>query len=351
MALLFFSLLSNRPLILMPMLSIQHDFWDFYVGINAFLRDLNPYLAMRLFTPPSSLLIALPFAFLPWLLAAFLFFCANCILVLVSLTRFCRMIGLNEGDVRRMQAITLCYFPFHFLVAKGNIDGIVLCLVLLAFSSDTISKGVALGLSVAMKLYPALLVVTALRQRRFRLAITASLAALLVQIPFLRLEHAFLKAVAGRGAIVNTFENVGIFILFGFALGSSAKATFLAFWAGTLSLRLYRDRSVYEPCLWVDYIPWMISMPLLIFPYEYVFLLPLIAVFARRFQLGRISRIEGFVFTGFILTGIPSLAFSSQKITEFYGLQLVNAAGLLIILIATAAAPSLPSKVLGDLSD
>lgn len=325
----------------------QYDFSGYFVSANSFMAGGSPYPHM--FSPPSALFVILPFAFTPSPVARVLFFLCNIALLLYALTRFGRELGLAPLRIRYLQLISLLYFPFLMLADRGNVDGIVVSLAVLAFlARRTLSRGFLLGLSIAVKLYTVLLVLVLIRRREFRFAITAILTIFLLQIPFLRYEPGFIDTLTARGSSMRLFGNLSPYLLFELFIGGSAgKVLFVLFWSGTFVSRLIRDRSSIDPNLWVDYVPWMISLPLVVIPYEGIFLLPLLAVYAKRSETEDLSGPEGLLVPGFILTGFQAIA-----VTSLFGLgrayfELINVVGLTMIIVAVTAA-GVPRKRLAD---
>jgi hypothetical protein len=319
----------------------QFDFSGYYDAAAAWRQGRDPYALI--FAAPSSLLIILPFSYLPFGFARVLYFLVNISLFLFSLTLFSRRVGLSSAEVHLLQLITLLYYPFVFLADRGNVDGFVVSLALLAFcASRPFAKAILWGASAAAKLYSGLMIVVFLRARQRKLALLTLAVFIALQLPFLKNEAGFLSALLGRGSYVRPFGNTSPYVLFDlFANGVAGKVLFIAFWAGTLGYRLWHDRYTEDRVFWVDYIPWMISVPFVVFPYESVFLLPLLAVFAKRFDTEDLSGVEGLFIPGFLLTGFHPAAFASLFGLTVVGkgiLDLANVVGLTLIMVAVAAA-------------
>jgi hypothetical protein len=317
----------------------QYDFSGYYAAVTSFMAGNSPYPNM--FSPPSALVVIFPFAFFSFQTARILYFLFNIGLLLYTLSRFGREIGLDSLHISYLRLIALLYFPFLMLADRGNVDGLVVSFAMLAFiCRRPISRGVFLGLSVAMKLYSGLLIIVLLRRREFRFGILCILALLIFQIPFLRYESGFLQTITNRGSSVRLFGNLSPYLLFELFIGGlKGTATYLLFWIGTFAYRLVRDRSSKHPNLWVDYIPWMISLPLIVLPYEGVFLLPLLAVYAKRFETEDFSGPEGLLLPGFVLTGFQPIAASSLFGAGRAYFELINIVGLVLIMIAITFAP------------
>lgn len=109
--------------------------------------------------PPLVILLAMPFTVFPWETANLLWEVLLCIsvgvLLLVARIRLQDLIFLSPAWI--------------FGLAFGNIDGIVVCLCLIAMSpSRRIGMGVSLGLAAALKVYPLLLIFGLLSIRSYR---------------------------------------------------------------------------------------------------------------------------------------------------------------------------------------
>jgi hypothetical protein len=322
-------------------IKFQFDFSGYYGAAVAWRHGQNPY--SFIFAAPSSLLIILPFSYLPFGFARVLYFLVNISLFLYSLSRFSKQIGLSPAEVTRLQLITMLYYPFVFLADRGNIDGFVVSFALLAFcSSRQVVKALLWGASAAAKLYSGLMILVFLRARQRKFALLTLAIFILLQLPFLKNEIGFVFALLGRGGYVRPFGNTSPYVLFDlFATGATGKILFFLFWSATLGYRLWHDRYSQDPIFWVDYIPWMISVPLVVFPYESVFLLPLLAVFAKRFDKEDLSGVEGLFIPGFLLTGFHPAAFASLFGLTVVGkgvLDLTNVVGLTLIIVAIAFA-------------
>jgi len=328
----------------------QFDFSGYYAAAVDWKHGRDPYASI--FAAPSSLLIILPFSYLPFGIARILYFLLNISLFFYALTKFSQRIGLSPSEVNRLRLITLLYYPFVFLADRGNVDGFVVSLALLAFcASHQFVKTILWGASAAAKLYTGLMIIVFFRARQSKLAWLTLAVFVLLQLPFLGNEVAFFSALLGRGGYVRPFGNTSPYVLFDlFANGTAGKMLFIAFWAATLGYRLWHDRYSKDEEFWVDYIPWMISVPFVVFPYESVFLLPLLAVFAKRFGKEDLSGVEGLFVPGFLLTGFHPAAFASLFGLTVVGkgiLDLANVVGLTLIMVAIAAAgrPKLRSEL------
>jgi hypothetical protein len=343
LALITLCLATGRGIYFARHYALQYDFSGYYFGARDWLAGINPYLEYR-FQPPSSMLFCLPLAELPYRPAAIIFGICSTLFLFWSITRFARNLDLNSSQIRKLQIITWLYFPSLFIIERGNLDAIMLGCVLLAFEQRSQArKGLLLGISIAAKLYTGLLGLVLLHRRQFRAIIWVVIAVLALQIPFIPCERGFLLSL-GRRTTQPGIMNVSPYFLFSLFLSERiGKTAYVIFWFSTLCIRFWKDRSHQDQRLWVDYIPWMISMPLTVFPYESIFLLPMLAVYSKRSETKCFEGVEGLFLLGFVLTGFQSYSFAhmfgfGENASIQSSFNIVNVIGLSMILVATASA-------------
>lgn len=318
------------------------DFYDFHRAALDWLKGVDPYQG-RLFTPPFSMCIGLLLSWLPFKIARLVFFVLNITLVFVSLRSFSDQVGLSKSNRAALIAIATVFYPFYFLVERGNIDGIVLALFVLGFRArSSILRAVMLGLSLATKVYSILLVAVLLRKRQWKFSAGAILVSLLVQMPFLRLIPIFLRAVSQRAGMFRIDENVSpssiFYVLTAPVIPRYWSIAFFIAWAATLAAKLLRDHDPDILTKWPFYVPWLISFPLIVYPYSAILTLPLVALLAAGSQNRKSSRAESTIAIGFCLLGFQAVAWTGyvSMFTRFAVLlHLVPALGTLLMMIGS----------------
>lgn len=164
---------------------LGYDFFHNYLGTQAWLQGLNPYLED--FGDERG-----RFAYLPFVLPLFswvgltpdlrvattlwaLFVAAACAVGVWQIRGFRRAQGWSEFTFPAMLALVLWSAPVAFAMERGNTDALVLLCVLAAAAllSRTprwpveLPAGFLLALAVGIKIYPAVAVVALLALRRY----------------------------------------------------------------------------------------------------------------------------------------------------------------------------------------
>lgn len=376
------SLPAQTGLVLVPPFNASSsffggDYFDLYRGTTDWLHGINPYLTPRIFTPPPSVLATAPpsflagiifiwpppsllaglsFVWLPFRVARFFFFGVDLVIIVASVRACSRRLGLSEESVRYLTGIALLFYPTFFLLERGNLEGLVLgCLSLAFCTRNRYIRAALVGAAGGLKLYPLLLVVPALRNKLWRFAFGSVIAFLLLTAPFYRLVSSFLHSAIRRGARVEewTISPAGIIVaIAGMHLG---RWIFLAYWAGTLALMVYRQRCAVESEAMWPFVPWMVSFPMSVYPYCGVLLLPVLAWKLCEMQGRKVElRDEVFIY-GFLLVGIQAYALTVYavgiRISPVYPIfDLMNSAGMCLILgsLAIPEVPTHTARTIGD---
>lgn len=325
LAIMWVSLLVGTSAVPIKFLGIQGDFYDFHDAGRAVLLGDNPYENPRFNKPTSSLPLFAVAAIFPRPLSVILWFALNVWAAAKSLSALARRLNL---DCKLVYAVALTYYPMMFAMARGNLDVLMLSLVLWSFGLSGTRKGIMIGLATALKLYTGLLAVLHLRRKRYAtaLAIIGSSALLNLCLPWL--VKPAIRAIVSRGNLLASPENMGPSIVFG--LLPHGKLIFLAFWFGTFGYKLLRDERDDEMSI-IEYFPWMIAFPFLIYPYEAVFLLPLMMLYASRNET--VSRVS--------LIGILASGFQAEAVASLFGggpsmislCHFINATGIILVII------------------
>jgi hypothetical protein len=152
--------------------------FDFYGGAwkagHALLHGSSPYvqpdprllfsLRNAFVTPPLLGILAIPFALLPFKVAAALW----AVLCAVAFVAALRLLGVRDT---RLYALAICSFPFVDSVLMGQSDCLLVLLAALAWRyRDSSRGGAAAGALVAAKLFAWPLLIWLLATRRFRAA-------------------------------------------------------------------------------------------------------------------------------------------------------------------------------------
>lgn len=132
--------------------------------------------------PPASVLIALPFAYLPYRDAFIVWNVLNIPLLLGSLWLIARELKFHQNAIFGILglALLLPYYPLHAQVYQGQLNILLLALLTVAWAATRHNKstlaGGAIGVAAALKLFPALMFVYFAYTRRWR-AFFAGIAA------------------------------------------------------------------------------------------------------------------------------------------------------------------------------
>lgn len=136
--------------------------------------------------PPTALWPALPLAGLSFTTAFLIWDLASLALVVVSLVLICRELGYRTNLATLSTAVSLALLcnPLWQLLSQGQFGGLLLFLLTAAWAADrrgnVITAGICIGLAVALKLYPGLIVGYWLLCGRHKQAACAIVAFLIV---------------------------------------------------------------------------------------------------------------------------------------------------------------------------
>lgn len=323
------------------------DFHDFYLGASDLFHHVDPYLRGRLYTPPFSLMVGITLIPLPFGIAVFIQFVVNLGLIFASLIVLARQFDLSPSNKLALLGVAAVFYPVYFVVERGNLDGIMLALLVFGFrSKNRFVQALLLGTSVALKVYSGLILAIMLRRRKnWKIVAGAVLVAAALQLPFLHLAPSFWAALTGRSGFFRIKEDISPAIFLGIFAHHIHWWTKIYFvlWAGSLVYRLVRDRNEDLSRIWPIYAPWMMSFPVMVYPYTGIFALPMLALLAGECQKRSLIEPEGCVVTGVILLGFQGTAWTYAF--SFLGvasglLHLVCAIGTLLIVIGGCGLPN-----------
>ena len=171
----------------------QIDFRAFYVAARSVLLNLDPYLnpvtqfpelyaainaedaiASGFIYPPLAALLFLPLGFLPYGTAKIVFSA----LILVSLIGLCLLFAKKRNDGLSTPGeaflFVTCSFPLLATFERGQIDLVIVLLTWLSFhlyrSQKLVQSALLLGLTICIKIFPAIVIIYYLIKRKFRIA-------------------------------------------------------------------------------------------------------------------------------------------------------------------------------------
>jgi hypothetical protein len=284
------------------------DFGYFYDGAKAWLAGRDPYREFGFITPPPSLIIPSLLARLSLARATMVFLGCNLTLVPLSLWWYAGALRLPLRERVLFLIASALFISAQQSVCGGNMDGLMLVLLIAAFSvRRRLSGALWLAASITLKVYSIILLPVALRRRQWRFAALTILAASLLLLPFHSLWRSALHALIGRNAgyfPVSISPATLISMLQG-EVGHAGSRLCLAFWVLTFSIALYRDSSrELSPHTLARYVPWMLALPALVFSYVGVLAATVLASLVATARKRPLHRAEQCIFIGFLLLGI-----------------------------------------------
>jgi len=176
-ALFLCSILTDLPLTLIRRYPLGLDFADFYRGAQHFLAGESLYIEQRFVTPPVAAVLFSPLTFFDKHTATVIFLFINIALVALGLV----LLKKETGCSWLLVIAGLASCPAIFLFERGNIDGIVFFLIVMTLVFWRRQEGLigcTLMLASLLKLYPVLLFIPAIIERRWRMLSFAALSAM-----------------------------------------------------------------------------------------------------------------------------------------------------------------------------
>lgn len=177
---LFFLFLLALILFLKPLISSYYpDFSSYYYGARTVLHGGNPYLGGKNFFgpflyPPSALLFFLPFTFFPFFLAEKIFtvFSLLCFFsALFLLFKLCKLPFYSRTGLV-LTTLALLYFPEKFTLGMGQVNNVIflllVCFVYWYTQKKQTRAGMFLALTISLKLFPLLLLLYILIDKRWK---------------------------------------------------------------------------------------------------------------------------------------------------------------------------------------
>lgn len=319
------------------------DFGDFYLAAIYYSRHLSPYATGGFVWPPFSILVGMVFKSMPFETARYWWLALNLGFVVASLIGYARQINLSAKSTALLCMVASIFYPVHFLLERGHVDGLMLACLVFAFRvRHWALRSLLFGMSIGIKLYSALLLALLARKKQWAVLAGGIVASLLLQLPWLSLALTYPQVVARRTSQWIVVENITPAPLFFSVFGSLGqpvwKGTFLIFWLLTLMwalLSLNTDKN--DSSDWVRFVPWMIAMPLVVYPYSAVLTLPLLAYQAKQVE-GRVWGASEWLFVaGFVLLGTQQNAWVellSQFTDKTSLVYLLNSLGTALLMVS-----------------
>jgi hypothetical protein len=329
------------------------DLAFFRDGARVWLSAGNPYGINGFVTPPPSLLFSAPLTALHRPLADHAFIFANVLLLVWSLRRYAAAVGFALREQMLFLLAATIFYSTQESVREGNLDVLMLALLVLAFTTRDSSRGaVALGASFGAKFYSALFLPVMLRFRQWRSLGVAVLTFCLLLLPFHRIWIPAYHALIFRGGRFRSISIAPASLVYPL-LGGNAKIESLAtmllyeFVAITFLVALIRDRSQRpSPRTLGRYAPWMLAIPSLVFSYVGVQALPVLAVLLEAARRRPLRRSEWCTLAGFLLLGIHAetivcalpVAFDTFQFWRMHA-AMIQSAGVVLMIVGSCLTP------------
>jgi hypothetical protein len=311
------------------------DFHFFYGAAGYWLSGASPYLEDAYVTPPPAMLPAALLHRLPMQTALLVFNLVTLPLMFAGLWKFGKAMELSRRNRLLYLAVAATFPPLWMTLNGGNVDGLMLALLLFAYAARRrITRAVLLACSIVVKVYSALMVVVLLRKREFAVVGLIAAVCLLALLPFWRLWPETIHALLFRTQRQNINFNISpaelFFFLFRFLGPVVWKVLYAAFWFGTFAYTLVRRGAAAEAESLAVFAPWMVSAPLLVFSYVGIIALPALALLLRTFQDRPLRRPEWLMIVGFLLLG-----FHPEFVANYWTLSFLTFAFLRGVVTAT----------------
>jgi hypothetical protein len=298
---------------------LGNDFEYLYKAAGLFLSGKSPYGEQSFIPLPPALYLPMALHHLSFWNALIAFRTINFVLVVAAMLWLCHQLRLNLLNSALVLVISLTYAPFYSLLAGGNLDGLMLVLMVFACARNKWLRGAFLGLSIGTKLYSALLLPVLVLRRRWREAVWAIAILVLVMLPFLPYWAEAFSSVLHRSSTLRLDGNESPAVLFILLFGKTHvwlwRSCYLLLWGGTLLTKMAADWGApadgeEERFRTLEYLPWMAGAPLLVFTYTGTILLPVMALLIQRNQDRKLWWAEWLTAAGFALTGIYPMVLS-----------------------------------------
>jgi hypothetical protein len=319
------------------------DYGDFYLAAMYHARHLSIYSTGGFVWPPFSILVGQLFQSMPFETARYWWLALNLCFLIAALAGFSRQIKLSRRDTILLYMIAAAFYPTYFLLERGHIDGLMLACLVFAFRARHWAlRSLLFGMSIGLKLYSALLVVLLARKKQWAVLAGGVAAAVLIQLPWLNLALSYPHVLSRRTSQWIVVENITpaplFFTAFGWLGQPLWKLIFLLFWLLTLMWFLLRLNTAPEDSTdWVLVVPWMIAMPLVVYPYSAVLTLPLLAYQSKQMEGRQWGAAEWLFASGFVLIGTQQNAWTgviSHLSSHTEWVYLLNSLGSALLIVS-----------------
>jgi hypothetical protein len=360
---LFISMLSGTTAVFLSRAKFQWDFPDLFHATSDWLHGINPYLNVRIVTPPPSVLATLLLQPFTIDTAAVLFLIVNLTILAASLWSICSWLRMNQRESLLLFGIASMFFPVIFFVASGNLDGMMLGLMLVSLlARNRFLRASALSLSICFKAYSILLLFPFLLARQWKRVMATLALMLLLFLSFHSLFWEFIVAQTRRSTELRGQENLcpigGVAHYFALDHAHAAAvvylmAAYLALWIASYAFMLFRNRGAGLTAQAVYSFAWMLALPLAVFPYTGVLLLPLLALRSHEIAEKGFAAIPDRLFLiGFCLVGFQQTAMSSffpahpHQMWLFYAVNPLGTALVILSLVLQSSRPGVGGQKL-----
>lgn len=286
------------------------DFYDFYTAYSIWKLGGNPYQSTRLVTPPPSILVGGLLHSYGFDFSRYVFSAVNVALILTAILLIGNKFSFSNKTKIYLAGITFLYYPFLFLIDRGNLDGLVLiCITMLIISESNWKKIAWISLAGSLKLYGLLALAVFIRKRQWSLAIGTILVFALLLLPFHSLMLHFFHNLTARGTVLTGTENISPAAILGyFGRTLQGKIVYVLFWIVTLFIVLIYAGQRSPIDLIFMCLPWMAALPLQVYPYTGLLLLLTSMWKLSEVQDRGWNKGDGFFFLGFIFAGVQAEA-------------------------------------------
>jgi hypothetical protein len=358
-----FQLVFNTPIQYIYRKTFGYDYGDFYYASLSVFRGQSPYSVVRYVTPPLPAILNMVFVPLGFEKARNIFTLLVSLAIFVSYVLIYRAFqdtSTNDNTILLLSGILLIVFsyPFYFLLARGNIDSLILLGMisgLLLLPKRVQIGSLLLAIAILCKLYPLLILSYLFFTRRWKPFFWTCGWVILIALLLLPFWDDYIAASYHRlyffrldenGSLANTIMILMIFvkllftgtIAFDFSQYSSMAAAVLY---GTMVIvLLYSDYKLAPTTTPKEhlanallYFPFMVAIPQLVYHYEFIILIPLLPVLSYLWNKHPTHPVK----SGLILSAI-GLALSQWQAIALYLVtnnmfaQYIPGFGLMLIL-------------------
>jgi Glycosyltransferase family 87 len=295
---------------------VGFDFSHFFKSADLWIGHRSPYANPAFPAPPASLIPYVLLHRLPERTAHELFFVVMMLLVVITMGVFCYKLRLTRENTVLAFIVMFTFAPFYASLNGGNIDSLMLVLLLGAvLVRRQWIQDLLLGISIALKVYSAVILVEWIVRRRWQRFARALLAAILITVPFYPYVGDMVRRLLWRTSAEFSHENISPAAAFQALLGHGrlAMALYLLFWGTTFVLMLYygsKDREGTDEFETLRLLPWMMTFPSLVLSYVGIIALPIIALLFGQSQSRELTFWERVSLVGIALLNFYPLVFA-----------------------------------------